>query len=293
MARTTKYWIFTWNNPDVEGEELRGRLEQHVEYAVFQLEAGEEETPHFQGYCVLTRSRGLAYVRKIIACHWEHRRGTHDQARDYCMKEETRRAGPWEVGSYRKRTRGKRNDLIAFRDAIRQGKRRKVLVEEFPKMMSRYPRFVATVRGTMAQELRLDLVVRLNYGRTGTGKSRYAYEAFEELYSLPVTASSLWFDNYDGEEVVLIDDFAGRASKVTLAYLLRLLDIYPLQVPVKGSYVWWNPKIIVITTNIYPREWYKYEGREEQYWALARRITHVFEYSEEREPEFRRGEEFF
>lgn len=49
--------------------------------------------------------------------------------------------------------------------------------------------------------------------------------------------------------------------------------------PVKGTHCWFNPEVIYITTNLHPRDWYKWTGREEQEVALRERFQdnfHVF-----------------
>ncbi len=83
---------------------------------------------------------------------------------------------------------------------------------------------------------------------------------------------------YDGHKVVLLDDFAGASSHMTLTFLLRLLDRYPVMVPTKGSHTWWHPDHIYVTTNILPALWYKWENRGEHYRALARRFHKVILY---------------
>jgi hypothetical protein len=85
----------------------------------------------------------------------------------------------------------------------------------------------------------------------------------------------MWFDGYDGHTAALLDDFAGKFSKFSLNNLLRLLDRYKVQFPIKGGYTFFQPRRIFLTTNIHPREWYDWTTREVQYPALSRRITRV------------------
>ncbi|AHM24972.1 rep protein [Porcine stool-associated circular virus 5] len=118
-------------------------------------------------------------------------------------------------------------------------------------------------------------------GETGEGKTRTAVELAEEFeLSYWITNESLrWFDGYNGQELVIIDDF--RQKMITdWNFLLRLLDGYGLSVPVKGGYVAWKPKIIIITTPATPQEafqWMNKDG-ELQNWdhldQLMRRLTH-------------------
>lgn len=91
-----KFWVFTINNPT---EVTLPRQWPNVQYAIWQLEKGEEETPHLQGYVVFKSNQRLAALKKIDAtAHWEIRRGSHQQAKDYSSKEDTRQSGPYEIG---------------------------------------------------------------------------------------------------------------------------------------------------------------------------------------------------
>ena len=107
-------WVFTLNNPEETGEVLIARLslEDKIRYTVFQLERGENETPHFQGYIELNKPQRMSGMKKLIPrAHFEGRKGTRQQARDYCMKQDTRVAGPWEHGTFSAGGQGRRNDI--------------------------------------------------------------------------------------------------------------------------------------------------------------------------------------
>lgn len=118
--------------------------------------------------------------------------------------------------------------------------------------------------------------VTLLYGPSGCGKTRQVFdtESLDDLWVKPAD-DNMWFDGYDNHPAALLDDFAGRLSKVSLVSLLRMLDRYVVQFPVKGGFVYFAPQRIWITTNIHPSEWYEWTGREAQYPALRRRFTRV------------------
>lgn len=65
---------------------------------------------------------------------------------------------------------------------------------------------------------------------------------------------NLWWDGYDGQETVLLDDYTGW---LPMAVLLRLLDRYPMTGQVKGGQTWLRMKTIIITSNFGYQEWYK------------------------------------
>ena len=73
------------------------------------------------------------------------------------------------------------------------------------------------------------------------------------------TGSKLqWFDNFIGQHTAIFDDF--RIRGVSFNYLLRILDRYPIDVPVKGGFTYWNPREIVITCPLDP--WDECTNRE-------------------------------
>jgi len=278
--------VFTLNNVSLPPW---AELPNGVKYLVCQHERGEAGTDHLQGYVQLENAQGLAWVRKHISstAHWEIQRAKDsDQARDYCMKTESRVAGPWQFGRYVRKQSGKRNDIAAFRDAIREGKTQTELWDDFPTQMARFPKMYASLH-TVRKE-RTKPQVHLLFGQTGTGKTKWFYDNAPESdwYSTPISNGTFWMDGYRGQSWVLFDEFAGEMQ---LNGLLRLLDRYPVSVPVKGDFAdFSSAEVIVVTTNIHPRLWYDWTGeyskskrprnREEQYKALARRFTHITEF---------------
>jgi hypothetical protein len=93
-------------------------------------------------------------------------------------------------------------------------------------------------------------VVTVIVGPTGTGKSSWCAKYCKDPYW---KSRGQWWDGYHNQGVVVIDEFYGW-----LKYdeLLRLLDRYPYKVEVKGGYVQFNSKLIFITSNKRPEEWY-------------------------------------
>ncbi len=282
-----KGWIGTINNP--KKDSLFARLENDptlpsgVSYVAFQLEAGDNETEHYQVYIECSRSRYLSWIKKHVSDrgHWEARRGTPVEASLYCTKDDTRVRGPWIIGKISKGS-GSRTDLIDFKDAIKSGKRKRELWDSHTVQMAKYRHMYDDVRRCSMPKRTHELTVSLLVGDTGSGKTRTVHEHWEDegYWSMPISNGTMWFDGYDREEKVLIDDFNGRMSKVRLDTLLRILDRYPIQVPVKGSFVWWMPLEIAITSNYHPRKWYEWKDREESYNALCRRIHLVSDFKD-------------
>lgn len=283
---------FTWNNPPIVGENVTQPVfdPECMHYLVYQYEQGENGTYHWQGYVEFKSRRTFNQAREYLeapgaACF--NRRGSQQQAIDYCKKEATRVPGaePFEWGTPKVTNQGARNDINEFRDAIVSGKRKRDLLDDHALQLAKFPKFYTMVCSMSPPERENDLKVYLLIGPPGCGKTRSVYEAYtgpkrSELFRLPLSNGTPWYDGYDGQRAVLFDDFSGASSHVTLTNLLNLLDRYPIMVPVKGDHTWWLPDRIYITTNIYPRKWYKWEDRMVQYRALARRIHVVFDWYE-------------
>lgn len=127
--------------------------------------------------------------------------------------------------------------------------------------------------------LATERLVYVYYGRTGTGKSRRAWEeagmdAFPKGNQLTLTLdpNTKFWDGYRNQEHVVIDEFRGTIS---IAHLLRWLDRYPVIVEIKGSSTSFCARKIWITSNLDPREWYPDLDQETKE-ALLRRLNITF-----------------
>lgn len=271
---------FTWNNP--------GDLEpafdpQRMHYLVYQMEVGANGTEHWQGYCEFKARPRLRQVKALLgsdSIHVEARRGSAEEASGYCMKDDTRKEGTEyrEFGEMKETAPGTRRDLERFKDdVLAQRKRKRDLIDDHLGIFARYPKLYDNLKSLTMPKRNTPLQVILHFGDTGLGKTRTVYDRHEgdDLYVTPLSNNTPWYDYYDEHKVVLLDDFAGSASHMSLVQLLRLLDRYPVLVPTKGSHTWWLPDIIYVTTNILPKDWYTWERRESQYRALERRFTKV------------------
>lgn len=281
MARAqparSRYWLFTYNNPDVSGDELLQRFREHpqVLFVIFQLERGVNGTPHFQGYVGLRSQRSLGYVRAQFGqWHFEPRRGTHADGVGYCSKVDTRESGPWQFDVPEEAGQGTRTDIQRAVIALREGGIPRV-VELCSEILVRYPRGIVMLSQYLPIPERPPCDYILCIGPTGTGKTRWAVESSNgDFYKHE--PRSPWFDGYTGQSTLIIDEYSGWWS---LDYLLSFCDRYPHRLQIKGQSGWLVSSRVIFTANVHPRTWYSYVGREEQYRALARRFTEVREYT--------------
>lgn len=270
MAQQAKArnWVFTINNPlndDIP------RTFTDVKYVIWQREKGAEGTEHLQGYVAFSKQLRLAGVKKLDnTAHWEARKGTEQQCIDYCSKVDTRLLGPWELGE---RSRpGERNDLAPL-ERIRQqiigGASLKQIADSDFKNFLRYGRGIADYARLTARPRSEMPKVYVLWGPTGTGKSTYARElAGQNSYAKP--PGTVWFTGYDGTSNVIIDEFYGWLPHY---FLLTLLDKYPLQVQIHHGMVNFDAKVIVLTSNQPPQNWY----HNHDYAPLRRRFHQVIE----------------
>lgn len=269
--RESKYWMCTINNPR---DEQAPTTWPGVEYAAWQLEKGEQGTEHLQVYVIFEKKKRLTAVRKIqTPGHWEARIGTHEQARDYVTKADTRLRGPWYEGDEPEaKEQGKRNDLLTLKRKIDEGKSEKEIAsdpETFP-VWARHHKVVARYQMLTGQQRNWPTFTQVIWGAPGLGKTRKALElAGPDAYWLPRPAGqTAWFDAYIGQETIVIDEFYGW---LPLDLLCRLLDRYPMQVETKGGSSMVRVKRVIITSNVPPAQWYKLPI--ERLNALFRRLS--------------------
>lgn len=268
-------WCFTINNPTNAEKESVKSLGDHdrVRYIVCGNEIGENGTPHLQGFIMLRSPRVMASVKKLSGMarsHLERMRGTPAQAAEYCKKD----GDFWEAGDAPRQ--GARSDLDEIKREISEGKSELYIADNHFNKWVIYRRSFSAYRRLLVESPRnYKSWTNVLVGPTGLGKTRFVYQqhADDDIF---VWGGDRWFDGYCGQRIALLDDFRGELA---IGFLLRLLDRYPMQVPIKGGFVNWNPKRIYITSNHLPSFWWDDVGRTDLD-ALDRRIDRLDTISE-------------
>lgn len=224
--RPHKAWVFTRNNFTEKDKDLLKGLEKN--YLVFGEEIGESGTPHLQGYITFKNGYRFTALSKILhGFHIEPRKATEQLAANYCMK------GANVFKEDNRKKQGSRTDLrVATELAIKEG--RSALLTDMPWMYVKYhagfDKLVLMKSRTRTWKTKVYWI----YGPTGAGKSRFVFEKYAND-ALWVSSGTLrWFDGYEDQKTILLDDF--RADQITFSLLLRLFDRYTLQMPVKGGF---------------------------------------------------------
>lgn len=270
LNRRAAAWCFTVNNYDDATLSSLRQLgnEPTTGYLVWGIETGAQGTAHVQGfYCSKNRiSFATAKTRINDRAHLEPMRGTHKQASDYCKKD-----GAFEEYGVLP-TPGARTDLGSIVERVRVTKRLRDAAEEFPELYIRYGRGIQNwyhVAGVV-QPRNWRPNVYVYAGDPGTGKSRLAAEQCEAFSTRPpyYKPDGPWWDGYEGHECVIFDDFYGGYPYHDL---LKCLDRYQHQVPVKGAFVEFVPRIIIFTSNKLVSKWYNADKCPVQ--ALFRRLS--------------------
>lgn len=271
-----KYWMFTINNPTEEEEPPN--VWRDVEYVVWQHERGENGTEHIQGYVAFIYKKRITTVRNQCSdrAHWEPRMGDHSEAKAYCMKDDTRIGGPWEHGSDLAipSEQGERMDLLAVKRKVEEGVSEGDIASDpnlFPTWVRHYKAIERYRRLIRKQERSWITFTTVYWGASGLGKTRRAAaEAGENAYWLKRPMNNqIWWDGYDGQECVVIDEFYGWIPRHMMQ---NICDRYPLLVENKGGSTPFLAKRIIITSNEPPVNWWKKVGLG----AMERRLQNDF-----------------
>ena len=92
------------------------------------------------------------------------------------------------------------------------------------------------------------------YGKPGTGKTHKAmdicHQQTDEDNIYEQLNTGQWWEGYDGQEYVVIDDMRGDFMKFN--EFIKLIDRYPYRVQTKGSTRQFLAKVIIITSPFPP-----------------------------------------
>ncbi len=277
-------WCFTWNNPPDNYAELLELVfndrDLNVRYLVAQPEIGAEGTHHLQGYLHLHKPARFKRVKRLMPDDGIHLGAAKKPAIAcirYCTKTDTATGKPTAFGLEPVES-GHRTDLDELQVLLDSGEPMLQIARASFSNFIRYTRGIYAYSSLIGSKPRdFKTHVSVYYGDSGTGKTRMAQElGGSNAYWLSASSSQhvCWFDGYDSQTVVVIDDFYGW---IRWSQLLQLLDRYPCRVRTQAGSVNFNPKRIIITSNRHPGQWYTHSYYEEA--ALRRRIDYLTEFT--------------
>ena len=250
---------------------------------------------HWQGYIELTAGMTRVQIQNVVfqdpTVHIEARRGTQEQARAYCMKNETRVPGtvPDEWGELRRQ--GDRNDLTPLHELATQiangTTTMKQATEIDPELVCKHYKgleYIASFKMEEQSRKWRKVTVDVYWGDPGTGKTAYVNQFCKnnnlQLYKQTCELQKVaqWWDKYDPivHKVIHFDDFCGVQS-VPLTQFLQYTDGHQCRVQIKGGFTYLQHTHVFICSNMPPTEWYPNEPDVRQE-ALMRRISTITEF---------------
>lgn len=231
-------WIFTLNNY-VE-EDIQLYVNTNPTYYVIGREVGANGTPHLQGYIYFAGKKSLTQLRAVCPrAHYEVAKGTAQQNYVYCTKEGNFvEGGVMPATQAEKGLRGAAATKVLW-DLAKAGDFQSLP----PQNIKTWEYIHAKYRPPPAQ-----LVTLQNlwiHGPSGSGKSLGVRTKHSVFYS---KGMNKWWDGYNHEDVVLIDDFDPSHGKF-LGYFLKIWgDHYPFNAEIKGGMLCIRPKIVIVTS---------------------------------------------
>ena len=224
-------WMLT---VPAEGEKgfTRDELQQALapyESFLGQLEQGEGGTEYRHWQLVLVHGEPIRFStlkKKLPTAHLEPVRDLRASLA-YVQKEDSRVEGekPLVKGDIRPGPgQGHRSDLDALRTRILQGQETAddlILSDSGAWRHSRLVSDLVSARDRHRQEGKLrDVQVRVIYGDTGTGKTSAVLDGLHRLGT--VCRVTHWgvgaFDGYDGQDSLVLDEFAGQPPIEAVSY---------------------------------------------------------------------------
>ena len=282
----SRAWRFTLNNyTDVEEAALK--VLEGVTYMVFGHEiAPTTLTPHLQGNVYLTKNKRLAALKKINRrISWRNANASASANRKYCTKEDT--ASYFETGlmPLDNKAKGKKGGQAEI-DRYDQARAAAIAgdLDSIPSdiFIKCYRTLKEIKKDYMPPMPDIDVLDNLwIWGPAGCGKSTSARRMCNNVFYPKLM--NKWWDGYQGEEVVIIDDWEVENH---LGHHLKIwADHFSFLGETKGGMIRIRPKRIIITSNYSPHDCFPEEQLQA---AILRRFTiqHMGEHAPAMHPFF-------
>lgn len=308
--RGKRAYVGTKNNyTDDDIAALEKWAQTKCTYLVYGKEVGKKGTPHLQIYMEFKDAKTMKSIVKNLFPMWlGFRGGSPKQAAGYCKKGDVTKQDllesfdqadwaylfprtvdepemffedkPWDLGNEfgEISQQGKRTDIDEVVEAI-IGEKRTIRDVAFlyPAQFVKYNKGLRDLRSLCLEPRQLATMptVYWVWGLTGTGKSYHAHNSFWP--DLPhyewSPMNGAWWDRYDGEDKIILDEFRGQ---MPMGQLLAILDWKGCMLPYKGGFVNIQASKFVITSPKPPELVYNDADDYDRTDQLLRRITKVY-----------------
>lgn len=177
-------------------------------------------------------------------CHLEKAKGSSEQNIQYCSKE----GAHWTRGEppMTRKAQGKM-EKERWATALKLAKQGR-LDEIDEDIRCRYYRTWKEIRKDyMNTPAPLDSTCGIwIYGETGSGKTHVVCTTYPGRYIKPLNK---WWDGYQGEDVVHLDEIAPSHCTHLTPYLKKWADKWPFDAETKGGAMQLRPKQVIVTSN--------------------------------------------
>lgn len=242
MTQRSRNWTFTINN--YVDDDYTDITSMDAKYVIVGDEVGDDGTPHYQGYVSWPQPKSLKQMKVLLPrAHLEIAVASAEVNREYCSKDTVRyEHGTCPMSQADKGAAGKasyeetkalalegRIDEVDASHYIRHYHTlKKIALDHAPK-----PDDLDDVCGVWY------------YGVSGIGKSRKARLDFP--HSFFKSANDDWWDGYQDEKTVIIDDL--DKFMVKCAYNLKIwADRYSFWASIKGLKRHLRPEVVCVTS---------------------------------------------
>lgn len=250
MARekASRKYQLTINNPEEHGlthEVIKTTVASSFPNCAYWClcdEVGQEGTPHTHVYLVFENAVMFSTIQKrFYGAHIEPAKGSNQENRDYVCKE-----GKWaesekketnlpetfeESGELPPEPERRQKYSEAVLTMLQDGASNAEIIRELPAAINHISNLDRARQTLLEERFRTawrNLEVSYIWGKTGVGKTRSVMEkyGYENVYR--VTNYVHPFDQYQGQDVILFDEFRGG---IPLSDMLTYLDGYPVMLP--------------------------------------------------------------
>lgn len=165
--------------------------------------------------------------------------------------------GPWVVGVGP--NPGSRTDLASLKSDVDDHKDWPYLWDNHFKTMVKYHKAIQVYALQKVKPRDFSTTVFWLWGVSGEGKSTLAKKLAAHLGGrvfYKTVSMKEWYDGYDGQDVIVWDDF--NASHIKYTALMQMTgNDYPMRVQIKGTSCHYRAKYAIFTSIKHPSDVYK------------------------------------